>query len=659
MTEHMSPIPSRIYNAAVGGHVCGPEDVDFGQKVVHLIKYDRAGNEVSFESQVTQANKVYVIHDDFTLSSNVTIPANCVLEFDGGSISGAHTLTGNNTGIQASLVKIFNTDVTLAGVWNVAEAYPEWFGAVGYSTITSSNLSSTTSIQAAIDFASNTNVWSVGLGEYYYKIDAPLKVYRNKDITIYGNKVNSIIYTDSEISSMITTDADSYIHVKFRDFTLLGSNNTSGSNINDYTTKATYGLYFPNGFIYSDIIGLNIQHCKIGLQTGSIWTVNIKECDVMMCDIGIYLNGLANGVNIQNNSIRVCKNHGIVASGASVNITNNIFDNLGNAIAILGGRAVGAATIISENYFESTMLTPIKVKLGGSSQIERNIYTPIFNTGSPYNILTDEIRIVAAYFYDITIEKNHIAGDTPTITSDSDFACVAFLSSTKNASIKDNYIGHNIPILGTSSYGGRIANINISHNNAPGKLYDLCYWTNYSEETYHRVFENIYSEDNNTYPSGYINEGINIFTGESNITETGETYQGEKVYKNISGGTYIYLKNKLGADIITKYLGGILEAELYIDRKDDQGFVKETFDAYIESDNITLRLSGNHEITMPKIRFSGSNPIRKPFVRNGGSTADRPMLLPKDVGFRYFDITINKPIYWNGTAWVDATGTTV
>ena len=34
-----------------------------GQKVVHLIKYDRAGNEVSFESQITQANKIYVIHD--------------------------------------------------------------------------------------------------------------------------------------------------------------------------------------------------------------------------------------------------------------------------------------------------------------------------------------------------------------------------------------------------------------------------------------------------------------------------------------------------------------------------------------------------------------------------------------------------------------------
>ena len=71
MTEHRSPIPARVYNAAVGGHVCGPDDIDFGQKVVHLIKYDRTGNEVSFESQVTQANKIYVI--PFLLSETFLI----------------------------------------------------------------------------------------------------------------------------------------------------------------------------------------------------------------------------------------------------------------------------------------------------------------------------------------------------------------------------------------------------------------------------------------------------------------------------------------------------------------------------------------------------------------------------------------------------------
>lgn len=55
-----------------------------------------------------------------------------------------------------------------------------------------------------------------------------------------------------------------------------------------------------------------------------------------------------------------------------------------------------------------------------------------------------------------------------------------------------------------------------------------------------------------------------------------------------------------------------------------------------------------------------------------GSTADRPTINdyypptagPKVgasiyVGYCYFDTTIGKPIYWNGTTWVDSTSTTV
>ena len=42
-----------------------------------------------------------------------------------------------------------------------------------------------------------------------------------------------------------------------------------------------------------------------------------------------------------------------------------------------------------------------------------------------------------------------------------------------------------------------------------------------------------------------------------------------------------------------------------------------------------------------------------------GATTDRPSLSASDAGFQFFDKTINKPIYWNGSAWVDATGATV
>lgn len=43
----------------------------------------------------------------------------------------------------------------------------------------------------------------------------------------------------------------------------------------------------------------------------------------------------------------------------------------------------------------------------------------------------------------------------------------------------------------------------------------------------------------------------------------------------------------------------------------------------------------------------------------GGTTASRPTGLNRVLYMNYFDATLNKPIWWNGSNWVDATGTTV
>ena len=46
-----------------------------------------------------------------------------------------------------------------------------------------------------------------------------------------------------------------------------------------------------------------------------------------------------------------------------------------------------------------------------------------------------------------------------------------------------------------------------------------------------------------------------------------------------------------------------------------------------------------------------------PVLKNGGITSRRPTNV--GAGFQYFDTTLKKPIWWNGTDWVDATGTVV
>lgn len=169
MSEHKISIPSMIYNAAVGGHVTNSQQIideslnreqnDINQETVGAVPYNSTtpngmGRIVlkkndNFKQVVeaqTNGNTIFVIKYDFTLTDDVTIPVNCIFQFDGGSISGTYTITGQNTCIKAELVQIFNTNVTLAGTWN-AIFNIEWFGAKGDGVTDNSTVINSTIIQ--------------------------------------------------------------------------------------------------------------------------------------------------------------------------------------------------------------------------------------------------------------------------------------------------------------------------------------------------------------------------------------------------------------------------------------------------------------------------------------------------------------------------------
>lgn len=127
-------------------------------------------------SRVPNTNTIFVIRYDYDLNdpnglSPITIPANSVLKFEGGSISNG-ILTGNNTVIDAGLVNIFGTTTTLSGTWNFAEGYPEWFGATGDGTT-----DDTDSIRRALYNISTINLPLVFQNSKKYLISGPLNYY--------------------------------------------------------------------------------------------------------------------------------------------------------------------------------------------------------------------------------------------------------------------------------------------------------------------------------------------------------------------------------------------------------------------------------------------------------------------------------------------------
>lgn len=87
----------------------------------------------------------------------------------------------------------------------------------------------------------------------------------------------------------------------------------------------------------------------------------------------------------------------------------------------------------------------------------------------------------------------------------------------------------------------------------------------------------------------------------------------------------------------------------------------------ITEQNGTLQLANK---TYDKQSFSGLGGVSieyikgKPvisgdmYVSKMGTTQERPANIINK-GFQYFDTTINKPIFWDGAKWIDATGATV
>ena len=240
--------------------------------------YGKAKKNILYQDMINKENTIYIIQYDFTLVNDIIVPSNCVLKFDGGSISGEYTLTGSNTSIQAGLVKIFDIDVTLAGLWNVAEAYPEWFGAKGDSVTDDTNF-----IQKSVD-CFNCVVLTKGLylvsevGRYdlespYYQNIAYGILIKHNDRTIKSNN-------DSIIKLKNTTD--SYYHVirnKAKNFHLEGIHVIGDKTTQESPTEYGHCIVFVDRNASGSVINCEVEQA-VGdcITCYRIDNIVIKDC---------------------------------------------------------------------------------------------------------------------------------------------------------------------------------------------------------------------------------------------------------------------------------------------------------------------------------------------------------------------------------------------
>lgn len=233
---------------------------------------------VSNISDFTKTNHIYKIVDHIDLQGEtLTMPANCTLDFQGGSFSNG-TIIGSNTKIKAGLQKIFNTDITLSGTWIADSLSPEHFGIIGIDAT-----QDTTYIQKALDCCSAINIKTVKLQNKTYQISSSLLIQSNIKLEGAASKVwnngSATILSLAENVVGITVESTG---VEINDLKITG--NTTNTGIS-FTNRSYY--FLGNRIITAGLgIGFDIQ---------SSWTYIFNLCRIEGGTIGFKIQAGTSG----------------------------------------------------------------------------------------------------------------------------------------------------------------------------------------------------------------------------------------------------------------------------------------------------------------------------------------------------------------------------
>ena len=579
----------------------------------------------SFASQITEPNMKYIIKHDFVLDGDVTIPANCVLEFDGGSVSGAYTIIGNKTKINSDVAYNIFHDVEVVG-FKFPYIDVRWFGAISdYNEITKVGTDNTVAFTRAINCIGQyyKGLYIRLVGKYYIgtNINTPY------DISIWGSHTPSRL--DNESTDLTDNSSPSLIAVgNVTAFTM------TGRDISGSAAKWAY---------------LNIKNIKVvGTNTSSIFiryeasgkptrVSTISDCEFRHLSKVLYVYGTGDTVlgDLVIQSVLAYNNGKFIESDSTNNIRticnlvirdSNIEHNSKNTILL--NRCFGPVLI--DNCILEGQPNPIKLTIHNGSLSVTNCYFEgnegssqdndnftIYHSGTEQSL--SKLKFTGCY----SDTQNSVS-----IYSENDVLAVDFgnLSDScafKNCKVESDALTFNLSWIQPTSvisftevnYGDMIANINDADHLMNAIQDDMVGVHFTSEDTKALLYYADLVVDNYYYIAFYSNKDAFIYGGISNVSSGFPVKRGLNIIK---------LKYTSGDTVMIK------ASDIFISRP-------VLLDATAQFADIRV-LDTSHR-----------------YIGNKGNLVNVSNL-PK--GFQIFDSS-NKPLYWNGTVWVDATGTPV
>lgn len=303
---------------------------------------------ILFQSDFPKSNAVYVLRYDYALGEDIEMPEGCVLQFEGGSISGKHKITGSYTSINAFLVKIFDADVLISGTWNLHVAYPEWFGAKGDGINDDAD-----AIQKAFELHCPVYLQSkiYGVGRAINLVDASTITSCVSELNVNPGSLSfstpnyspqqGCIKVLTKLAGVLVVNGSG---VTIRNIAINGNNKLADCGIGQDRERYKSRVIIDNCYIYdcqkgistalylSEIANNTCHKCDIGFQnesgTGATMTsLSITRNYAKNCLVGYDFSGLIYS-NMLNNACDKCEKGVILNRVRCCNFLSNGFENV-------------------------------------------------------------------------------------------------------------------------------------------------------------------------------------------------------------------------------------------------------------------------------------------------------------------------------------------
>ena len=660
-------------------NVPNKEDIDydsngklqFANRVVATNQkgYKILRNGVALASQMTDANTIYDVRYAFDLNgSTLTIPSGCTLKFDGGQILNGQIESDDLNVVADS--KCFD-NITFGGRFkSFGVVKLSWFIDEYPSSVDDTTIDNTSDIQFVMDDSGAMNVEFPT--DKYLRITDTIYVQRAVNIiaqigqkripesqsAVGGNRLpcvfskSVVTLFDYDINGIDGTDATASYPISIGAVNLYVD-----CEYNDLSDKTTPIIKFKtnyNGSVYGLVVDANIVSKRHEITIGED-TDFINDYTAVL--IEIYKGSLS---YIKINGSIFGTYYGIVTTSTTSDPSNNWITDItlnGNSWCCYGGKFdVGYPVIIFGSHQCSVTDTDQATPLAYFTGNYITVYGKVWDAGSTSSRSSLKNAALA-----MKQTKSEVYMTNP---SNMSVRPMALLDSISNPSTTGLDFSRNMPMNVQN-----LLNLHRANNNV---IKSLVYTIDGEDVfTSGKVYNTDKIFNEGVWGTSTINTSPTYFNdAHLPATNANMSLSFEAVIDKSPAGFFsadyqmlLYFRYYRSQDRWTMTISHSGDNATYSEFKSESGsgFFYGTLARVYNLSNtyryvkITLSItsSGTRPLILPTLFIPSISSIN---VDSFGTTSQRPLLRAMRKGVEYFDTTIGRAIWWNGTKWITNDG---